>query len=53
MSHKNETREKEVYLYIKEYMRENGASPTIGEIADAFGMAKSTTSKYLTRLILS
>ena len=51
MSRKNEERKREVYLFIKKYMRENGASPTINEIAEAFGMAKSTTSKFLTRLI--
>jgi len=51
MSHKNEERTKEVYLYVKKYISDNGSGPTIGEIAEAFGMAKSTTSKYLTRLI--
>ena len=51
MSRKNEERTKEVYLYIKEYIRDNGVSPTISEIATAFKMAKSTTSKYLNRLI--
>ena len=51
MSRKNEERTREVYLFVKKYIRENGVSPTISRVAEEFGMAKSTTSKYLTRLI--
>ena len=53
MSRKNEEKTQEIYLFIKKYIRENGASPTISEVANAFGLAKSTTSKYLARLIES
>ena len=51
MSRKNEERTREVYLFVKKYIREHGVSPTISRVAEEFGMAKSTTSKYLTRLI--
>ena len=51
MSQKNLTRTREIYLYVKKYIREHGVSPTTSQIADHFKMAKSTTSKYLTRLI--
>ena len=40
-----------MYRFVKTYIKENGRSPTTGEISGHFGMSKSTTSKYLNRLI--
>lgn len=51
MSQKNFEKTMEIYRYIKEYINENGASPTTLQISQKFRMAKSTTSKYLGRLI--
>ncbi len=51
MSHRNDEKQYEIYRYIKGYISENGTSPTTSEISAAFKMAKSTTSKYVSRLI--
>lgn len=51
MSLKNEERKNQVLDYVRGYIRENGVSPTTSEIAAAMKMAKSTVSKYVTRLI--
>ena len=51
MSQRNEQRKDEVLSYIKKYMKENGVSPTTSEISGALKMAKSTVSKYVSRLI--
>lgn len=51
MSHKNEERKEEVFEYVRSYIKENGVSPTVSEVASELKMAKSTASKYLNRLI--
>ena len=51
MRPKNEERKGEVYAFVNAYMKERGVCPTTQEIGDHFGMAKSTVSKYMNRLI--
>ncbi len=51
MSSKNNEKQREIYNFIRDFIREEGRSPTTSEICSAFKMAKSTTSKYVTRLI--
>ncbi len=50
MSRKNDEKKIEIYRFIKNYINENGTSPTTLEICEEFKIAKSTTSKYVTRL---
>ncbi len=51
MSERNIEKQERIYRFIKNYIRETGASPTTEKIASEFKMSKSTTSKYVTRLI--
>ena len=51
MRPKNEERKGEVYTFVNAYIKERGVCPTTQEIADHFGMAKSTVSKYMNRLV--
>ena len=40
-----------VYEFINEYIKEFGISPSVQEIAEGIGIAKSSISKYVNRLI--
>ena len=51
MAARNDERKMEVYRYINEFMKERGVCPTTQQIGDTLGMAKSTVSKYMNRLI--
>ena len=51
MSPKNDERKMEVYRFVTDFMKERGVCPTTQEIGDTLGMAKSTVSKYMNRLI--
>ena len=47
----NDERKMEVYRYVNSFMKERGVCPTTQQIGDSLGMAKSTVSKYMNRLI--
>lgn len=51
MRAKNDERKMEVYRYVNDFMKERGVCPTTQQIADTLGMAKSTVSKYMNRLM--
>lgn len=51
MRPRNEERKMDVYRYVNEFMKERGVCPTTQQIGDTLGMAKSTVSKYMNRLI--
>ena len=51
MRPRNESRKIEVYEYVNNYIKNKGVSPTTDEICSSLGMAKSTVSKYMNRLI--
>ena len=51
MRPKNDERKMEVYRFVTEFLKERGVCPTTQEIGDSLGMAKSTVSKYMNRLI--
>ena len=51
MRPKNDERKMEVYRFVTEFMKERGVCPTTQEIGDTLGMAKSTVSKYMNRLM--
>ena len=51
MIQKNDERKMEVYRYVSDFMKERGVCPTTQQIGDTLGMAKSTVSKYMNRLI--
>ena len=51
MRAKNDERKMEVYRYVTEFMQERGVCPTTQQIGDTLGMAKSTVSKYMNRLM--
>ena len=51
MRHKNDNRKMEVYTFMTRYMKEYGVYPTVQEIGNKLGMAKSIASKYRNRLI--
>lgn len=51
MRPKNNERKMEVYHFMMNHMKEYGVYPTIQEIGNKLGMAKSIASKYRTRLI--
>ena len=51
MRPRNEERKMEVYRYVNQFMKERGVCPTTQQIGDTLGMAKSTVSKYMNRLI--
>jgi repressor LexA len=50
MRAKNDERKMEVYRFVNEFLQRMGVCPTTQEIADRLGMAKSTVSKYMSRL---
>lgn len=49
MAEANHTSE-EIYQYIKQYIQNYAISPTVDEITEACGVAKSTTSYHLDKL---
>lgn len=51
MRPRNDERKMEVYRFVNEFMKERGVCPTTQQIGDTLGMAKSTVSKYMNRLI--
>ncbi len=51
MRTKNDERKMEVYRFVNDFMKERGVCPTTQQIGDTLGMAKSTVSKYMNRLI--
>lgn len=51
MRPKNDERKMEVYRFVNDFMKERGVCPTTQQIGDTLGMAKSTVSKYMNRLI--
>lgn len=51
MRPKNDERKMEVYKFVNDFMKERGVCPTTQEIGDTLGMAKSTVSKYMNRLM--
>lgn len=51
MRPKNDERKMEVYRFVNDFMQERGVCPTTQEIGDRLGMAKSTVSKYMNRLM--
>ena len=51
MRSKNTERKMEVYNFMMKYMNEYGVYPTVQEIGNELGMAKSIASKYRTRLV--
>ena len=51
MRPKNEERKSEVFAFVNSYVKEHGVAPTTQEICDHLGLAKSTVSKYMNRLI--
>lgn len=50
MRPKDDKRKMAVYEYVTAFINERGVCPTTTEIGEALGMAKSTVSKYMTRL---
>lgn len=50
MNPRNEEKKMEVYRFICDFTEENGFSPSYSEISSALGIAKSTVSKFVTRL---
>ena len=51
MRPKNNERKMEVYHFMTNHMKEHGVYPTVQEIGNKLGMAKSIASKYRNRLI--
>ncbi len=51
MRAQNDERKLEVYRFVTDFMKERGVCPTTQQIGDTLGMAKSTVSKYMNRLI--
>ena len=51
MRAQNDERKMEVYRFVTDFMKERGVCPTTQQIGDTLGMAKSTVSKYMNRLI--
>ena len=47
MQHKNEQVILTLEKFIKQWIDENGMSPTVREISDGTGIPKSTVSRYL------
>ena len=50
MRPKNDKRKMEVYDFVTAFINERGVCPTTREIGETLGMAKSTVSKYMSRL---
>ena len=50
MRPRNDERKMEVYRFVSEHLSRNGVCPTTLEIGQGLGMAKSTVSKYMSRL---
>lgn len=50
MRPKNDERKMEVYDFVTAFIRERGVCPTTLQIGEELGMAKSTVSKYMSRL---
>lgn len=50
MSIRNIELENQIYDFIKDYSEEKNINPSVQEIADHFGCAKSTAYKFLVRL---
>ena len=50
MNPRNEEKKMEIYRCVCDYTEENGYSPSYAEISAALGVAKSTVSKFITRL---
>lgn len=51
MNKRNDERMLNIYRFISEFIEENGQSPTTAEICAALGLAKSTVSKFVCRLV--
>lgn len=51
MRTQNDERKMEVYRFVTDFMKSRGVCPTTQQIGDALGMAKSTVSKYMNRLM--
>ena len=51
MRPQNDERKMEVYRFVNDFIKERGVCPTTQEIGDTLGMAKSTVSKYMNRLM--
>ena len=51
MRPKNDERKMDVYHFVTSFMKERGVCPTTLEIGNTLGMAKSTVSKYMNRLV--
>ena len=51
MNPRNDGRMVEIYEFIKNYIEENGQSPTTDEISAKMGISKATVSKFVGRLI--
>jgi repressor LexA len=51
MRPRNVETQEAVYEFINEYIKEFGVSPSIQEVAEGIGIAKSSISKYVNRLI--
>ena len=51
MRAQNDERKMEVYRFVTDFMKERGVCPTTQQIGDTLGMAKSTVSKYMNRLV--
>lgn len=51
MRPQNDERKMEVYRFVTDFMKERGVCPTTQQIGDTLGMAKSTVSKYMNRLM--
>lgn len=51
MRPRNDDTKEAIYEFINEYIKEFGISPSIQEVAEGIGIAKSSISKYVNRLI--
>lgn len=51
MNPRNDQRMNEIYEFIKEYIEDNGQSPTTDEICREFNVSKATVSKFVGRLV--
>ena len=51
MSLKNDVRKREILCFVEKYAEQMGVTPTTDTVAREMGLAKSTVSKYIARLI--